>query len=492
MQQPAASSSAGEHNWLRLLMGMVSAVLTLMVTLSPMVRAQTDSASPAVGLPELIEWADTRNPDVISAQAAVATAQRKLEQARRAYSGTLAVNTQLPWQPGDTLNPAAQLSGNLALPWGLSFNGTVSAGKSSKPSTQGTAAAPGADSSRVAGSVSLKLNAWDFLDSVQGKSSQTAQLLQAESDLQKAEQALQQARTQARLKVVQLYWEIQILQEQIGVEQQNLDQLRTTEDRVRKQMESGQATTSDLIKAQLDRFQAENQIQADQQTLQQDMDSLVEATGGKGEYQLKAGLLPDTWSAPSLQLDDLVQQALANSASLKADKAAVKVAQIQLEEAEQQRMPQINLTAETDFGGGKSTQASVLAEADWTLWDAGQTRDKIEELQAALETAQQKLSQDELSLRQSVLTAFNKVQQAERNLQVVSLQRSQAEETARLVDQQAQLGAVTEAKRQEAQRQLRLAELNLASARHNLFLAVAALQNQVGLPVDWAIVGVKP
>ena len=501
MQQPAASRSSGETGLRRLVgavgSGVVGIVLILAGAFSPLVQAQTDSDSVSllVGLPQLIEWTDTRNPDILSAQAEVAAARRKLEQVQRAYSGTLMMNTQLPWQPGDELTPSVQLSGNVSLPMGISVSSTVTARRSltdTASSTQVSGTAAGASQSGVTGSVALNVNAWDFLAATQRKASRNSQLLQAESDLEKAERALQEARTQARLQVVQLYWEIQILEQQIELEEENLDQLRQTEERVRAQVSRGQATTSDLIKAQLDRFQLENQIQTDRQSLQAKMDTLVEATGGSGEYRLKPGILQDTWSAPALRYDELLQQALANSISLKADRVAVTVAQLRLEEAKRERLPQVTLAAQMDFGAGRSSEASVLARADWTVWDAGQTDGQIDDLQETLEAARRRLSQDELAVRQSVLAAWNKVQQAQRSLDTVSLQRSQAEETARLVDQQAELGAVTETRKQEAQRQLRSAELNLASARHNLFLAVASLQNQVGLPVDWAILGVNP
>lgn len=501
MQQPIAGRSWGENGrrrrGSRAGVGVIGTVLMLAGVLSPRALAQTgsDSAGPLVGLPELIEWAQARNPEVLSAQTQVAAARRKLDQLQRPYSGTLTANMQLPWQPGDELTPSVQLNGNVSLPLGFSVNSTVSAGRSSADaasSTQIPGTATLAGQSRVKGSVGLSVDAWNLLAAVQGKASQAAQLLQAESDLEKAEQALQEARTQARLQVVQLYWEIQILEQQIELEEQNLNQLRQAEDRVRTQVGRGQATTGDLIAAQLERFKLENQIQADRQSLREKMDALVQATGGSGDYQLKPGLLPDTWSAPELQYDELLQQALASSVSLKADRVAVTVAQLRLEEAERERLPQVTLAAQLDFDSGRPTQASVLARADWTVWDAGQTAGQIDDLRAALEAARTRLSQDELAVRQAVLAAWNKVQQAQRNLELASLQRAQAEETARLVDQQAQLGAVTEARRQEAQRQLRWAELSLASARHSLFLAVASLQSQAGMPVDWAILGVNP
>lgn len=503
MQQRAAGRPAGRTGQRRLLgkpgVGLISAFLILFApagALSPAARAQTssDPASPFIGLPELIKWADTRNPDVLNAQTAVTAARRKLEQLQQVYSGTLTLNTQLPWQPGDEWKPSVQLNGNLSLPYGLTLTGTVTVGKSSTGTTSSTQilgelAATG--QSAVKGSVGLNVNARELLAAVQGEA-KDPQLLQAESDLEKAERALQEARIQARLKVVQLYWEIQILDEQIALEEQYLDQLRQTEERILTQVSRGQATTGDLIAAQLDRFKLENQIQADRQSRQEKMDALVQATGGSGDYQLKPWLLPDTWSAPALRYDELLQQALANSVTLKADRVAVTVAQLRLEEAERNRLPQVILAAQVDLGAGRLGEASVLARADWTVWDAGQTARQIDDLRAALEAAKARLSQDELVVRQSVVAAWNRVQQAQRNLELASLQRAQAEETARLVEQQAQLGAVTETRRQEALRQLRLAELNLASARHNLFLAVASLQNQAGLPVDWAVLGVNP
>ena len=164
-----------------------------------------------------------------------------------------------------------------------------------------------------------------------------------------------------------------------------------------------------------------------------------------------------------------------------------QAAEAALARAKGGRMPSVNAFGRYDYdhgwrynGGGGSYAAGV--ELQWNLWDGQLTRGRVQEAQAALDTALEQERKLHLAIDLEVAQARLYLQEAEQRLEVTSRATAQAEESAALTRARFEQGLAISTQLIEAETALTAARVRRAEAESGRRVAVSALRRALGLP----------
>jgi outer membrane protein len=164
-----------------------------------------------------------------------------------------------------------------------------------------------------------------------------------------------------------------------------------------------------------------------------------------------------------------------------------RAAEAALERAKGGRMPAVNAYGRYDYdhgwrfnSGGGSYTAGV--ELQWNLWDGQLTRGRVQEAQAAIDTALEQERKLRLAIDLEIAQARLYVQEAEQRLEVTSRVIAQAEESADLTRARFEQGLALSTQMIDAENALTAARFRRAEAEAGRRVAVSALRRALGLP----------
>jgi len=164
-----------------------------------------------------------------------------------------------------------------------------------------------------------------------------------------------------------------------------------------------------------------------------------------------------------------------------------RAAEAALARAKGGRMPTVNAYGRYDYdhgwrfdGGGGSYAAGV--ELQWNLWDGQLTRGRVQEAQAALDTAVEQERKLRLAIELEVAQARLYLQESEQRLEVTSRATDQAEESADLTRSRFEQGLALSTQLIDAETALTAARVRRAEAEAGRRIAVSALRRALGLP----------
>jgi TolC family type I secretion outer membrane protein len=194
-------------------------------------------------------------------------------------------------------------------------------------------------------------------------------------------------------------------------------------------------------------------------------------------------------TAPMLSLDDSVALALKNNPSVKMAAADNSKASWGISEAKAGGLPSLSLT-NSDTRGFSDASAipgnsfSTSLRVNWPLYTGGRVEGQVEQAQANAHAAQLGVDKAKQQVKLNATTAYYNVLQARSMVQVN--QEAVDNLDAHLKNVQAQFNAGTVAKSDVLRSDVELAnaQQNLTKAKNAYDVAVAALNNTIGVSMD--------
>jgi outer membrane protein TolC len=294
-----------------------------------------------------------------------------------------------------------------------------------------------------------------------------------------ADYSTQQARRDILFGVAQLYYGVAGLKQLVAVQERQVDVTRQTEKDARVRYEAGSSPKVALLRAEIDRAQAEQDLRRAQADFQKAKLALATALNRPDDFDVE---IPPTPKSPQ---GDLERQALDLRPEVKAAAESLKLAEGQVTQNVMRYFPSLGgffnyrYTNATAFTGQATSWVAGLG-LSWTLLDGGLREAEIRESNARVVEAQAAKAATDANTVELVgrlkleldAAAANKVKARERS--------ALAQENSRLVQVSYKAGAATYLESTDAIQALNQAEINLVAETLNVDLATLRLLNAVG------------
>jgi outer membrane protein TolC len=291
---------------------------------------------------------------------------------------------------------------------------------------------------------------------------------------------IQQARRDILFGVAQLYYGVASLQELSAVQERQVVLTRERERDSRVRFEAGTGTKVGLLRAEIDRAQAEEDLKRAQIDFQRARLALATALDRPDDFDI---VIPDSPRQPKGA--DLEKQALDLRPDVKAAAEALDLAYGERTRIYMQYLPSIGAFGAYNYATTGTFNPNAFSwqvgiGLSWTILDGGLREASIREASA-------KIVEADAFKRQVDLQAVTRVKQAELDLQGALANRAKArertglaQENTRLVDVAYKAGAATYLESTDSVQTLRQAEVGLVAESLNVDLATLKLLNAVG------------
>ena len=291
---------------------------------------------------------------------------------------------------------------------------------------------------------------------------------------------IQQARRDILFAVAQLYYGVASLQELTVVQERQVVLTKERERDSRVRFEAGTGTKVGLLRAEIDRAQAEEDLKRAQIDFQRARLALATALDRPDDFDI---VIPE--SPPQPKGENLEQQALDLRPDVKAAAENLDLAYGERTRLYMQYLPSIGAFGAYNYASTSTFNPNAFSwqvglGLTWTILDGGLREASIREQSARIAEA------DALK-RQVDLRAVTRVKEAQLDLQGAVANRAKArertglaQENARLVDVAYKAGAATYLESTDSVQTLRQAEVGLVAESLNVDLATLKLLNAVG------------
>ena len=291
---------------------------------------------------------------------------------------------------------------------------------------------------------------------------------------------VQQARRDILFGVAQLYYGVASLQELTAVQERQVVLTKERERDSRVRFEAGTGTKVGLLRAEIDRAQAEEDLKRAQIDFQRARLALATALDRADDFDI---VIPT--SPPAPKGTNLEQQALDLRPDVKAAAEALDLAYGERMRIYMQYLPSIGVFGAYNYATTGTFNPNAFTwqvgiGLTWNIFDGGLREASIREQSA-------KIVEADAYKRQVDLNAVTRVKQAELDLQGAVANRAKArertglaQENARLVDVAYKAGAATYLESTDSVQTLRQAEVGLVAESLNVDLATLKLLNAVG------------
>jgi outer membrane protein TolC len=291
---------------------------------------------------------------------------------------------------------------------------------------------------------------------------------------------IQQARRDILFAVAQLYYGVASLQELTVVQERQVVLTKERERDARVRFEAGTGTKVGLLRAEIDRAQAEEDLKRSQIDFQRARLALATALDRPDDFDIVIPAAPQQPKGENLE-----QQALDLRPDVKAAAENLELAQGERTRIYMQYLPSIGAFGAYNYASTSTFNPNAFSwqvglGLTWTILDGGLREASIREQTARVAEA------DALK-RQVDLRAVTRVKEAQLDLQGALANKAKAkertglaQENARLVDVAYKAGAATYLESTDSVQTLRQAEVGLVAESLNVDLATLKLLNAVG------------
>jgi outer membrane protein, multidrug efflux system len=291
---------------------------------------------------------------------------------------------------------------------------------------------------------------------------------------------IMQARRDILFAVAQLYYGVASLQELSAVQERQVVLTKERERDARVRFEAGTGTKVGLLRAEIDRAQAEQDLKRAQIDFQRARLALATALDRPDDFDI---VIPK--SPPQPQGANLEQQALELRPDVKAAAENLDLAYGERLRLYMQYLPSIGVFGAYNYASTSTFNPNAFSwqvgiGLTWTILDGGLREASIREASARIAEA------DALK-RQVDLRAVTRVKESQLDLEAAIANQAKAkertglaQENARLVDVAYKAGAATYLESTDSVQTLRQAEVGLVAETLNVDLATLKLLNAVG------------
>ncbi len=317
---------------------------------------------------------------------------------------------------------------------------------------------------------------------------------QAQTDARAAAAELQAA--QLRTTVGQAYWRAVQAQELIDVEQRQLESARQQLAAVRELLRVAARQPTDVLGAELQVAQAEQAVQQALGNARKERLTLKMTMGVDLDraFRLTTGW-PEVFAPAELNIDALVQRAVAQGPRLAQEEANVRSAERQLGVARAARYPTVSAGA----SWGRSTSAQDygafgefdLPNQSWgfslslnlPVFSRFSTSTQVAQRQLDLQNAEQTLREARLQIDREVRAAVIDLESAYTNVQLAERSAEIARERLRQGEELYRLGSIGYTELQRMFDEVASTERSVVNAYSQFANALLQLEEKVGGPV---------
>jgi outer membrane protein, multidrug efflux system len=290
------------------------------------------------------------------------------------------------------------------------------------------------------------------------------------------------ARREVFFGVAQVYYGSAALKQAVSVTERQLALTRERERDARVRFQAGTTPKVALLRAEIDRAQAEQDLKRAQNSFETSKISLATLLDHSGEFDVE---IPPSPRAPEGGLPDLEAAALRDRPDVLAAEASFELAQGQKSAIYYQYAPSLGGFARyqwANLGGITGQQASWILglSLTWNLFDGGLREANLREASARVVEA-------DAALRGSDARALEEVRTSRLDLESALANKAKATERVTLARENQQItalsykaGAATYLETTDAVESLRQAELGLVTEALNADLAAVRLLKAVG------------
>ena len=306
--------------------------------------------------------------------------------------------------------------------------------------------------------------------------------------------ALEAARQTAKLNAASNYYSLIQARNKVDIAQQSVRDYEGHLTNVNQQYNVGIVAKSDVLasqtslaNAQTSLVEAQNAANLAEATLNNSIGLPVNTSVETADNSLGYTPYPVTMAAAQAY-------ALLHRAELVQSTMAVKAAEEAIKSAKSGYLPTLSATASQawsgdDWGGTSNDNWSIGAAVSWSLWDGGATSESIKVQEANLERYKEANYQVMDSINLAVRKAYLNMKSAEQTIDSTRVAVEQGQENFRIASLRYRAGVGTNLDVLDAETELETARNNYVDALFNYNIAVATLENAMGVPLETPIGG---
>lgn len=289
------------------------------------------------------------------------------------------------------------------------------------------------------------------------------------------------ARREILFGVAQAYYGVAALRRAVEVQERLLELSARQEKDARVRYEAGAVAKVALLRAEIERARAEQDLKRAQNTYQSARLALATLLDRRPDFEVVDP--PE----PALEGDAgfYVEKALRERTDVQAARMTIDLQRTNRNGAVARYLPNLaafaqgSTTSEAGFGGQTESWAVGL-QLSWRILDGGLRESDIREANARIAEAEATAASAALRARQEVETAFLDLDSARANAAKAKEQRELAAENQRLVDVAFRAGTATAVEQADAATQLRNAEVAAINESLNAQLAAVRVLRAAG------------
>ena len=294
---------------------------------------------------------------------------------------------------------------------------------------------------------------------------------------------LENGRRQVLFGVARAYYAAASLKEATGVSERLLEIARRQERDARIRYEAGAIAKVGLIRAQIDRARAEEDVRRARAQYLSAKVALAALLARDTAFEVEP---PPEPTLPASELDALVTQAVRARPDVEAAREQIAAQRAARSSVLSRYLPDVSGFArwgwqDTEgFAGGEGDSWVIGIQGQWTLLDGFLRESDLREANARVAESRARAEGAVVRVRQEVTQALLDLESARSNAAKAREQRDLAAENQRLVDVAFRAGTATPVEQADAVAQLRNAEILLNTERLNTQLASLNVLNAIG------------
>lgn len=301
--------------------------------------------------------------------------------------------------------------------------------------------------------------------------------------------AYEEALQQAKYDAVNGYFTLLMDRNKVDVATQSVRDYQGHVDNVQAQYNVGLVASSDVLAAKTKLASAQTDLVTTQNAADIAETNLNIVIGYPVSTKIATVNKDLTYKPYDVVLDQANAYALLHRAALIESAMAVKQAEVSLSSAKSGYLPTIKASVSQEYKGDdwNGTGIDSLtygASATWNLWDGGATTENIKVAEANLEKAKEANLAAKDSVLLSVQTAYLKLKAAEKTIASTRTAVEEGQESFRIASLRYRAGVGTNLDVLDAETSLTTARNSYVEALYNYNVAIAALEQAVGVPLD--------
>ena len=317
----------------------------------------------------------------------------------------------------------------------------------------------------------------------------SAQIELAESQVRTQELALEQAAEELRFNVTDVYYALQEADSQVAIAEAAVADAQQSLRDAQLLEEAGLGTRFDVLQAEVQLANEEQQLTTARSQLRIRRRQLVEQLGLGQQIEVTAATTPEVAGSWDLSLEETIIRAFQNRSELQQQLEQRNIAEQNRTIALANIRPQVSLFTRynvrniIDDGSGTGTGTgdglAIGAQLNWTFFDGGQSRARARQEEENIAIAENRFDQTRNQIRREVEEQFFNLQSNQQNIETARVAVEQAEESLRLARLRFQAGVGTQTDVINAQSELTRARGNLLTAIIQYNRSLAALERAV-------------